>query len=53
MVARIVVLCDQYTSAWLFELLSMLKVMIKGESCFCCYKLCDTTQAWDEHVTSS
>jgi hypothetical protein len=53
MVVCTVVLWDQYSSVHMFELLSLLKVVLKGECCFCCYKLCGTTQVWDECVTSS
>jgi hypothetical protein len=48
-----VVLCDQYVGAHSFELLLLLKVVLKRECCFRCYKLCGVTQAWVERVTSS
>jgi len=45
MVECTLVMCDQYVGAHiLFWLCSLLKVVLKGESCFCCYKLCDMNQ---------
>jgi hypothetical protein len=37
----------------LFELIPLLKVVLKGKCCFRCYKLCGASQAWVDHVTSS
>jgi hypothetical protein len=52
-VVCMVVLWDQYSNVQLFELLLLLKVVLKGECCFHCDKLCGMTQVLARSITSS
>jgi hypothetical protein len=44
--------CHQHAGAHSYELIMFLKVVSKRECRFHCYKLCSSTQAWDECVVS-